>query len=131
MEWHILGDALDAVAPHEGAWIEIESGASSGCSSSVAPHEGAWIEMIKASCSTHCLPVAPHEGAWIEMCRSDQRPQGKQVAPHDGAWIEMRPRGRGHERRRGSPLPEGRGLKQAWPQAAQRPPGRPSQRDVD
>ena len=35
----------------------------------VAPHEGAWIEIDEPSAAQGVSPVAPHEGAWIEICR--------------------------------------------------------------
>ena len=34
----------------------------------VAPHVGAWIEMNLLMVGTGKLFVAPHVGAWIEIC---------------------------------------------------------------
>ncbi len=36
----------DCVAPHAGAWIEIQSGLIRFNPKNVAPHAGAWIEII-------------------------------------------------------------------------------------
>ena len=33
------------VAPHAGAWIEIQASAAMGAENEVAPHAGAWIEI--------------------------------------------------------------------------------------
>ena len=33
----------------------------------VAPHAGAWIEIDKELKENHQIVVAPHAGAWIEM----------------------------------------------------------------
>ena len=36
----------------------------------VAPHAGAWIEINRMECGAFDLTVAPHAGAWIEMSLS-------------------------------------------------------------
>ena len=39
----------------------------------VAPHAGAWIEIQLDACEERCEEVAPHAGAWIEI-RCDPEP---------------------------------------------------------
>ena len=56
-----------AVAPHWGAWIEIQRRCASLKAVIVAPHWGAWIEIGRASCLKPQNIVAPHWGAWIEI----------------------------------------------------------------
>ena len=60
-----------AVAPHEGAWIEILLSLHIKWECMVAPHEGAWIEISTSWQPISKLVVAPHEGAWIEIRRMD------------------------------------------------------------
>ena len=55
------------VAPHVGAWIEINPNTFSESEKKVAPHVGAWIEMSKSGRDCTSTPVAPHVGAWIEI----------------------------------------------------------------
>ncbi len=56
----------------------------------VAPHGGAWIEMEDVQGIEKTKNVAPHGGAWIEMSMTDFRHcQRTGVAPHGGAWIEI------------------------------------------
>ena len=81
------------VAPHAGAWIEIEEERHKiewaigshptrvrGLKSPekrqkerlrrVAPHAGAWIEIDRLERHLRRMPVAPHAGAWIEIIRT-------------------------------------------------------------
>ena len=56
----------------------------------VAPHAGAWIEIQSDPESADLPVVAPHAGAWIEIYESPGRTSStKKVAPHAGAWIEI------------------------------------------
>ena len=55
------------VAPHPGAWIEIDEKLEEAQKTEVAPHPGAWIEMIPGVNMDGMPRVAPHPGAWIEM----------------------------------------------------------------
>ena len=55
------------VAPHTGAWIEINAADSEFRPASVAPHTGAWIEIIGLFGDGVAVRVAPHTGAWIEI----------------------------------------------------------------
>ena len=55
----------------------------------VAPHVGAWIEMEIYRGFTEDDVVAPHVGAWIEIWRTRPTPRTSCVAPHVGAWIEI------------------------------------------
>ena len=56
-----------AVAPREGAWIEIRAIGGSAEQRDVAPREGAWIEMMVGFFAMLIEIVAPREGAWIEI----------------------------------------------------------------
>ena len=57
-----------AVAPCEGAWIEISKDDYKYYIRIVAPCEGAWIEiLIPYSFSYISANVAPCEGTWIEV----------------------------------------------------------------
>ena len=56
----------------------------------VAPHTGAWIEIRRRTCRSMSRCVAPHTGAWIEIPQPTPRRTPSSVAPHTGAWIEMR-----------------------------------------
>ena len=62
---------VSEVAPHAGAWIEIQSVEQIGKTHSVAPHAGAWIEIITGGEEQARINVAPHAGAWIEICESE------------------------------------------------------------
>ena len=55
------------VAPHAGAWIEMEVSGSLDDAGGVAPHAGAWIEMEVSGSLDDAGGVAPHAGAWIEI----------------------------------------------------------------
>ena len=55
------------VAPHAGAWIEINPRLYEATSPLVAPHAGAWIEIVKHDSFFVPTAVAPHAGAWIEI----------------------------------------------------------------
>ena len=59
------------VAPHWGAWIEIDCVGLFDFVMAVAPHWGAWIEITSVVTSTVFACVAPHWGAWIEITRHD------------------------------------------------------------
>ena len=51
-----------------GAWIEIFTIASLRAANAVAPHVGAWIEIEKDLTDKKAFrQVAPHVGAWIEI----------------------------------------------------------------
>ena len=58
--------------------------------SNVAPHAGAWIEMEHCCTVQMTVNVAPHAGAWIEICAYKTISATPCVAPHAGAWIEIR-----------------------------------------
>ena len=77
------------VAPHAGAWIEINPTVNVLSVSEVAPHAGAWIEIVRASLMIEEYVVAPHAGAWIEIMKQDKTYWNYGVAPHAGAWIEI------------------------------------------
>ena len=55
------------VAPHWGAWIEIELDVDLDGLPLVAPHWGAWIEIESVMAPAKGVLVAPHWGAWIEI----------------------------------------------------------------
>ena len=55
----------------------------------VAPHGGAWIEINALPDRNPEVTVAPHGGAWIEICTLHRRNTPTNVAPHGGAWIEI------------------------------------------
>ena len=55
----------------------------------VAPHAGAWIEMDIRKGMQNIVIVAPHAGAWIEISRWISQTTRLNVAPHAGAWIEI------------------------------------------
>ena len=55
------------VAPHVGAWIEIDSYVEFVATGLVAPHVGAWIEIDSYVEFVATGLVAPHVGAWIEI----------------------------------------------------------------
>ena len=99
------------VAPHWGAWIEIDNVERFQLAVTVAPHWGAWIEIaaacaIASAASSHptgvrglkyaiagldavLQRVAPHWGAWIEIASMLVNWLCRLVAPHWGAWIEI------------------------------------------
>ena len=98
------------VAPHPGAWIEIEARRRiRRHEGAVAPHPGAWIEILIIRVVNFACRVAPHPGAWIEIIHTHThthtshptRVRGlkfagvykrvcvEYVAPHPGAWIEI------------------------------------------
>ena len=76
----------------------------------VAPHTGAWIEIDIKGFVLSVVHVAPHTGAWIEIASATGLPLSPRVAPHTGAWIEMRIAPRGSYRPASLPTRE-RGLK--------------------
>ena len=104
--------AVQLVAPHAGAWIEIRIRVEIDAGELVAPHAGAWIEIgrralmsltVQGSPPTrgrglkleNYIPagmigdVAPHAGAWIEIELEMTAIKMLGVAPHAGAWIEI------------------------------------------
>ena len=62
----------------------------------VAPHWGAWIEIDYYPIFDEAHRVAPHWGAWIEILQQLVFSVAPQVAPHWGAWIEIRNDSDGH-----------------------------------
>ena len=58
------------VAPHMGAWIEMQTHTKRMLATNVAPHMGAWIEIVNTWEEIADMLVAPHMGAWIEICLS-------------------------------------------------------------
>ena len=58
----------------------------------VAPHAGAWIEINIRNAIGLLQYVAPHAGAWIEIWIVEKKISREEVAPHAGAWIEIRPK---------------------------------------
>ena len=77
----------------------------------VAPHGGAWIEIDLQLCDNIPADVAPHGGAWIEIYPIVPQSGAVVVAPHGGAWIEIAKTTLGIMHWPSSPLTEGRGLK--------------------
>ena len=80
---------MQMVAPHVGAWIEIQEGDSKADLHSVAPHVGAWIEIAPLSPSSDLRTSHP---TWVRGLKYDllfQRRLLPVVAPHVGAWIEI------------------------------------------
>ena len=84
-----LSCSLLGVAPHGGAWIEIQNCQIRFSGLVVAPHGGAWIEIVVLLNLYVWHSVAPHGGAWIEIWDFDCDGDAYIVAPHGGAWIEM------------------------------------------
>ena len=102
---------IGTVAPHVGAWIEIDNycrpkddnkshptwvrGLKSrpykgdDRNQQVAPHVGAWIEIANRNLEWNSVYVAPHVGAWIEIRATGLQQLANAVAPHVGAWIEI------------------------------------------
>ena len=78
------------VAPHAGAWIEMDTTYKAFFGLyHVAPHAGAWIEMgdtwdLIAYKASHPMRV---RGLKSLPCRPPCHPPA--VAPHAGAWIEI------------------------------------------
>ena len=66
---HSVRTVVVTVAPHGGAWIEIEQRYNVESNALVAPHGGAWIEITKKAHDALDAWVAPHGGAWIEIRR--------------------------------------------------------------
>ena len=62
----------------------------------VAPHWGAWIEINQLAQNMADMNVAPHWGAWIEIDYYPIFDEAHRVAPHWGAWIEIRNDSDGH-----------------------------------
>ena len=90
----------------------------------VAPHGGAWIEIESYHIFHNCFVVAPHGGAWIEMFAYGS-PLAQSMSPlTEGRGLKFR-RGNGQQQVRRSPLTEGRGLKcpdgSCWVRAAWSP----------
>ena len=80
---------ITGVAPHVGAWIEINN--SSNDRSWERSHP-TWVRGLKSDPLTvnrREPEVAPHVGAWIEILNPTQAPSSILVAPHVGAWIEI------------------------------------------
>ena len=80
------------VAPHVGAWIEIEEHDRRAGGDAVAPHVGAWIEINNSSNDRSWERVAPHVGAWIEIqvpTPSVTRP-AQAALPRTALWIASR-----------------------------------------
>ena len=78
-----------SVAPHVGAWIEIDKSLRDGALTLVAPHVGAWIEI---GVSWLLQTVTRSHPTWVRGLKSDNasgRPRIDNVAPHVGAWIEI------------------------------------------
>ena len=74
------------VAPHAGAWIEIDRFDLFNVGARVAPHAGAWIEIDMRINADSVENVAPHAGAWIEII---------QLIPFAGQIVSPPTRGRG------------------------------------
>ena len=72
------------VAPHVGAWIEIDFRYFSHDFKNVAPHVGAWIEIRRKRRMNESLLVAPHVGAWIEIAVPS--PQAEALWSHP-TWV--------------------------------------------
>ena len=82
-----LADHL--VAPHAGAWIEMELKQSKINWEAVAPHAGAWIEInallaVEAAAKSHPMRVRG-----LKFAQYNNDPWDVEVAPHAGAWIEI------------------------------------------
>ena len=103
---------MDIVAPHAGAWIEMQYMKLSERSRFVAPHAGAWIEIIISGDRSAKDRSRPTRARGLKFVKSSSfckfllsRPtrarglkfnylyplhHGWRVAPHAGAWIEIR-----------------------------------------
>ena len=100
-----------AVAPHWGAWIEIDRRAAGRRARSSHPTGVRGLKLLgigepyrrhlshptgvrglkysESRVRQRPLHVAPHWGAWIEIVRNIDIDEGTVVAPHWGAWIEI------------------------------------------
>ena len=78
------------VAPHAGAWIEINMYRYRLAIRCVAPHAGAWIEI---DCINHleilCLTSHPTRVRGLKFTKIKTVDGTGSVAPHAGAWIEI------------------------------------------
>ncbi len=76
------------VAPHAGAWIEIQKNLFLISTVDVAPHAGAWIEIKGFLMQKVELwsPLTQGRGLKSEACKNVV---SYLVAPHAGAWIEI------------------------------------------
>ena len=83
------------VAPHAGAWIEINRFMSRpSLNRSVAPHAGAWIEIYRYSIPAFGYrPSHPMRVRGLKYLNRRLRGEVAVVAPHAGAWIEIFSRG--------------------------------------
>ena len=80
-----------SVAPHAGAWIEIEHAKAGRWTGLVSlPMRERGLKSITCTVFLAKPEVAPHAGAWIEIPYPTlhEGMEGK-VAPHAGAWIEI------------------------------------------
>ncbi len=79
------------VAPHGGAWIEIELyDLTDEKGNKSLPTGERGLKFDNHSRRKHSNDVAPHGGAWIEINGSEKNVKAfAKVAPHGGAWIEI------------------------------------------
>ena len=113
------------VAPHWGAWIEIQLGIPMMEPTKVAPHWGAWIEMPPRYAPACCPWSHPTGVRGLKFTRQHLTHALRQVAPHWGAWIEIYGRRFGAGRTHTSHPTGVRGLKysarqtrRTWPEVA-------------
>ena len=78
-----------AVAPHWGAWIEMQWPHCRSGSRSVAPHWGAWIEINSASPTRLRRASHPTGVRGLKLRNTRSNRIAGLVAPHWGAWIEI------------------------------------------
>ena len=126
------GQGAIRVAPHRGAWIEIDDFVFGIVRRDVAPHRGAWIEILGVGAGDSAFASPLTEGRGLKSREDKRRKLLTDVAPHRGAWIEIARRRQRQVDHGMSPLTEGRGLKRetSLPRVSGTP-CRPSRRGVD
>ena len=78
-----------AVAPGEGAWIEIPEGGRAELAFKSLPVRERGLKYFVTNEYKQNYIVAPGEGAWIEISNFINVCLAVWVAPGEGAWIEM------------------------------------------
>ena len=78
------------VAPHAGAWIEINRKKVKSLKAGASPlTQGRGLKYNGKHRTQTERNVAPHAGAWIEILMPMKTVGWRYVAPHAGAWIEI------------------------------------------
>ena len=80
------------VAPHWGAWIEMNWRLWCRRRTAVAPHWGAWIEIVGSTDDPTTSLSHPTGVRGLKLMDELLKHLQNQVAPHWGAWIEISPR---------------------------------------